>query len=117
MVPVCSCDVSAVLYACVRCQAFENSLSADRLAGRQELLAGAPRTPSTQAPRTSGATLAIGCNNGDVDLWDTTTKKITGILHGPGKKTGAVASLAFGPDGTLAVGAANGDVYLWHIKN
>src|SRR5258708_31952592 len=40
MAPVCSCDVSAVLYACVR-QAFENSLSADMLAGRQELLSGA----------------------------------------------------------------------------
>src|SRR5580704_8526615 len=40
MAPVCSCDVSAVLYACVRCQAFENSLSAGMLAGRRELLAG-----------------------------------------------------------------------------
>src|ERR1700720_3179176 len=34
MAPVCSCDVSAVLYAYVRCQAFENSLSADMPAGR-----------------------------------------------------------------------------------
>src|SRR5271169_1444578 len=41
MAPVCSCDVSAVLYAYVRRQAFENSLSADMLAGRRELLAGA----------------------------------------------------------------------------
>ncbi len=40
MTPVCSHDVSAVLYACVRRQAFENSLSADMLAGRRELLAG-----------------------------------------------------------------------------
>ena len=45
MAPVCSCDVSAVLYACVRCQAFDNSLSAGMLVGRRELLAGpAPRT-------------------------------------------------------------------------
>jgi hypothetical protein len=45
MAPVCSCDVSAVLYACVRCQAFGNSLSADMLVGQRELLAGdGPRT-------------------------------------------------------------------------
>jgi hypothetical protein len=46
IVPVCSCGVSAVLYACVRGQAFENSLSADMLAGRPELPASmsAPRT-------------------------------------------------------------------------
>jgi hypothetical protein len=34
-----------VLYACVRCQAFDNSLSADMLVGQRELLARAgPRT-------------------------------------------------------------------------
>jgi len=31
MAPVCSCDVSAVLYTCVRSREFENSLSADML--------------------------------------------------------------------------------------
>src|SRR5260370_748891 len=40
MAPVCSCDVSAVLYTCVRYHAFENSLSSDMLAGRREPLAG-----------------------------------------------------------------------------
>jgi WD40 repeat protein len=63
------------------------------------------------------ATLAVGMFNGDVDLWDTTTKKIINVLHDPGKETTGVGSVAFGPGGTLAVGAANGDVYLWHVKS
>ena len=54
-------------------------------------------------------TLAAGLLNGDVDLWDTTTRKITGVLHrplGPGY-------MAFAPGGaTLAVGEG-GDVFLW----
>jgi WD40 repeat protein len=64
-----------------------------------------------------GTTLAVGYDNGDVYLWDTATRKVTGILHGPGKGTRAVASLAFGPGGTLSVGATNGDVYLWHVNS
>jgi hypothetical protein len=54
------------------------------------------------------ATLAAGMFDGDVDLWGTTTRNITRILHhppGPGL-------LAFGPSGaTLAVGEG-GDVFL-----
>src|SRR6266566_4464213 len=49
MAPVCSCDVSAVLYARGR-QAFENSLSADMLAGRRELLAGADPEDKAEVP-------------------------------------------------------------------
>jgi hypothetical protein len=63
------------------------------------------------------ATLAVGMFNGDVDLRNTATQKITGILHTPSKETGTVASLAFGPGGTLAVGATDSNVYLWHIKS
>ncbi len=55
------------------------------------------------------ATLAVGMFNGDVDLWDTTTRNSTGILHDP---LGA-GFVAFGPGGaTLAVGEG-GDVFLW----
>ena len=54
-------------------------------------------------------TLAAGMFNGDVDLWDTTTRKIARVLHHP---LGA-GYVAFGPGGaTLAVGEG-GDVFLW----
>jgi hypothetical protein len=57
--------------------------------------------------------LAVGTFNGDVDLWDTVTKDITGVLHDPGGGTGGAGLVAFGPDGiTLALGDG-GDVYLW----
>jgi serine/threonine-protein kinase len=63
--------------------------------------------------RPGTATLAVGMFNGDVDLWDTTTKEITGVLHDPAGGSDGVALVAFGPGGsTLAVGDG-GDVYLW----
>jgi serine/threonine-protein kinase len=58
------------------------------------------------------ATLAVGMFNGDVDLWDTMTKKIINTLHDPGDETTGVGSVAFGPGGTMAVGD-DGNVYLW----
>jgi serine/threonine protein kinase len=58
------------------------------------------------------ATLAVGMFNGDVDLWDTTTKKIIHTFHDPGKWTTGVGSVAFGPGGVLAVGD-DSHVYLW----
>ncbi|HEX4287325.1 MAG TPA: serine/threonine-protein kinase [Trebonia sp.] len=58
------------------------------------------------------AILAVGMFNGDVDLWDTTTKKIIKILHDPGKRTTGVGLVAFGPGGAMAVGD-DGNVYLW----
>jgi serine/threonine-protein kinase len=59
------------------------------------------------------ATLAVGMFNGDVDLWNTTTKKIINVLHDPGGGTDGVGLVAFGSGGnTLAVGDG-GNVFLW----
>jgi WD40 repeat protein len=61
------------------------------------------------------ATLAVGLFNGDVELWNTATRKITGILHDPKGRADETALVAFAPGGTtMAVGdGAGGDVYLW----
>jgi WD40 repeat protein len=56
------------------------------------------------------AILAAGMFSGDVDLWDTASRSIAGVLHHP---LGA-GFVAFAPGGaTLAVGEG-GDVFLWH---
>ena len=81
-----------------------------------------PTGPFATLPATVGAnpvesaafkpgtvTLAVGLFRGDVDLWDTTTRHITGVLHRP---LGA-GYVAYGPGGaTLAVGDG-GDIFLW----
>jgi serine/threonine-protein kinase len=59
------------------------------------------------------ATLAVGMFNGDVDLWDTTTKKIINVLHDPGGGTSGVGLVAFGPGGTTLAVGDGGNVYLW----
>jgi hypothetical protein len=59
------------------------------------------------------ATLAVGMFNGDVDLRNTTTKKIINILHDPAGGTDGVALVAFGPDGTTMAAGEGGNVYLW----
>ena len=59
------------------------------------------------------ATLAVGMFNGDVDLWDTTTKKIISVLHDPGGGTSGVGLVAFGPGGTTLAVGDGGNVYLW----
>jgi hypothetical protein len=59
------------------------------------------------------ATLAVGMFNGDVDLWDTTTKRIINILHDPGRGTDGVGLVAFGPGGTTLAVGDGGNVYLW----
>ena len=59
------------------------------------------------------ATLAVGMFNGDVDLWDTTTKKIINILHDPRGGTQGVGLVTFGPGGTTLAVGDGGNVYLW----
>ena len=59
------------------------------------------------------ATLAVGMFNGDVDLWDTTTRNIIKILHDPGGGTDGVGLVAFGPGGTTLAVGDGGNVYLW----
>jgi WD40 repeat protein len=54
-------------------------------------------------------TLAAGMFSGDVDLWDTTTRNITGILHRP---VGA-GFVAFGRGGAAMAVGEGGDVFLW----
>ena len=57
-------------------------------------------------------TLAVGMFNGDVDLWDTTTKNFS-ILHDHGGATDGVGLVAFGPGGTTLAVGDGGNVYLW----
>jgi hypothetical protein len=59
------------------------------------------------------ATLAVGMFNGDVDLWNTTTRSIINVLHDPGGGTEGVGLVAFRPGGTTLAVGAGGDVYLW----
>jgi WD40 repeat protein len=67
------------------------------------------RAVESAAFKPGTVTLAAGMFNGDVDLWDTATRKITGILHhplGPGY-------VAFGPGGAAMAVGEGGDVFLW----
>jgi serine/threonine-protein kinase len=59
------------------------------------------------------ATLAVGMFNGDVDLWNITTKKIINILHDPSGGTDGVGLVAFGPGGTTLAVGDGGNVFLW----
>jgi WD40 repeat protein len=61
-----------------------------------------------------GRTLAVGCTNGEIDLWplDTPSSKPYVVK----KHQSLVWSLAFSPDGaTLASGSADNNVILWDV--
>jgi WD40 repeat protein len=63
--------------------------------------------------RPGTATLAVGMFNGNVDLWDTTTRSLVHILRDPGGSNDGVGLVAFGPGGTTLAVGDGGDVYLW----
>jgi serine/threonine-protein kinase len=62
----------------------------------------------------SGATLAVGNDNGSTYLWDPATGRQTGTLTGP--RAEGVLAVAFScAHATLAVGDKNGSAYLWDV--
>lgn len=62
-----------------------------------------------------GATLALGAESGDIEIWDSNKWTLLRILSG---HNAGVASVAFSPDGSMLVsGGASGDgrVIIWDI--
>lgn len=60
---------------------------------------------------TAGGWLALGSDNGDVQVWDMPARAPVNLLEGPASP---LASLAFSPDGTvLAAAHENGTVQVW----
>ncbi|MFB8000001.1 protein kinase [Streptomyces sp. NPDC056002] len=60
----------------------------------------------------NGKTLAIGLEDGNIDVWNTDAIKITTTLTDPSEE--GVESVAFAPKGsTLAVADRDGNTYLW----
>ncbi|HEX2473434.1 MAG TPA: hypothetical protein VHK01_01735 [Lacipirellulaceae bacterium] len=61
----------------------------------------------------SGALLAVGCNNGTIEIWDATTGERHGMLHG---HRATAAFIEFMPDGdTLLSYAWDGTSRLWDV--
>ncbi|MDF5757674.1 protein kinase [Spongiactinospora sp. TRM90649] len=73
----------------------------------------APRSVSSVAYSPDGRTLAVGTDEGPVELWDAATHRRIRVLTGA---PGAVTSVTFSPDGRL-VAAASTDVRLWDAAN
>jgi serine/threonine protein kinase len=79
-----------------------------------------PHSPPVFSP--DGKTLAVsdGDNNGDIDLLDVSSQKVTAAVADPGATatSGEPTGAAFGPDGkTLAFVDDQGNVYLTDIAN
>jgi WD40 repeat protein len=61
-----------------------------------------------------GRTLATGCQNGRISLWDLDRRVMTQELFDHGENS--VRSLCFSADGRLlASGASGGAALLWHL--
>jgi WD40 repeat protein len=58
-----------------------------------------------------GTTLALGCDDGEVRLWEPYRGKDQGNL----KQEGRVRSVAWSPDGRTLAAAADMDVHLWDV--
>jgi WD40 repeat protein len=78
--------------------------------------------PTTQVTRVAfspdGQTLALGLQNGTVELWDLKNKQLGYTIPSPNDDPkNYVGGLAFSPNGKLlAVGMKNGTLYLFRIK-
>ena len=61
------------------------------------------------------STLAVGCDNSTIQLWDHEGRKLTAIIPGPGPP---VSALTYSDDGQLlAAGYSNGALIVWSIEN
>jgi WD40 repeat protein len=89
-----------------------------RLSDPSSQLATAPHTDAmlsvaAVAFSADGATLAAGCNNGIIHLWDVASGELRRTLSG---HVGNVSNLAFAPDGrTLASLGDDRVLNLWHL--
>jgi WD40 repeat protein len=69
--------------------------------------------PLALAYAPKSATLAAGCEDGTIQLWDGTTGKLMADL---GDHPDEVCALVFSPDGTLLASASkDGIVMLWRM--
>ena len=78
----------------------------------KSLSVGAPVQSVAFSP--DGKILAIGLDNGTVQLWDPATSKVIGSL-GPGIPGTADSSIAFSHDGKVLADSIGGSVYLWDV--
>src|SRR5262249_15027812 len=63
----------------------------------------------------NGTSIAIGCQDRSVRVWDAKQDSVPMCLQG---HDGAVNAVAFSPDGlTLAAGTSAGSVTLWHVPS
>jgi WD40 repeat protein len=66
---------------------------------------------------TDGMTIASGCKDTTIKLWDAQTGKLRQTLTGPKNR---LESLAFSPDGQVLASGSGGPeaiVWLWPMKN
>jgi WD40 repeat protein/anti-sigma factor RsiW len=83
----------------------------DRATNKTRMFANEPLALLSAAFSPGSTTLATGCADGRVYLWDDTGRLLT-VLRGKSR----VNSVAIAPDGqTLAAGSADSTVKIWHL--
>jgi WD40 repeat protein len=74
---------------------------------------GGPTPATAGALSPSGTLVAFGGQSGDVEIWNTSSRRLVKTLTGP---TGAVAALAFNPSGTVLASAGQDSlIHLWSV--